>query len=80
MSHSAMDKTTVEQIIALQERILYQEDALQKLDDVITRQYQLIDTLTRRVKDVEDKMEMLEEAMKGTDLNLSPIDEKPPHY
>lgn len=76
-----MGASAEEKIIVLQEKILYQEDSIQKLDDVIAQQYKIIDALTRRVKDIEDKMEMLEETMKGTDLNLSPsADEKPPHY
>lgn len=73
-----MAASTEEKIITLQERILYQEDALQKLDDVIAQQYKIIDTLTRRVKDVEDKMEMLQDALDKTPASIA--DEKPPHY
>ena len=67
-----------EKIIALQERLLYQDDSIQKLDDVIARQYKLIDALTRRIKDVEDKMEMLQDALEKPPASIS--DEKPPHY
>jgi SlyX protein len=73
-----MASSTEEKIIVLQEKILYQEDTLQKLDEVIARQYQLIDTLTRRLKEVEDKMDMLQDAMDKTPASIA--DEKPPHY
>ena len=73
-----MNTSTDEKIIALQERILYQEYALQKLDEVITRQYQLIDTLTRRLKAVEEKMDMLEDELQKPPGTIA--DEKPPHY
>ena len=75
---ASTDIKTDEKIIALQERILYQEDALQKLDAVIAKQYQLIDTLTRRLKDVEEKMDMLQDELQKPPTTLA--DEKPPHY
>ena len=47
--------TSDAKIIALEEKILFQEDTLNKLDEVVRKQYDLIDALTRRVKALEEK-------------------------
>lgn len=66
-------------LIDLEEKILFQEDALQKLDAVIARQYDIIDVQTRRIKLLEEKVD---ELMLQKDNASSPLpaDEKPPHY
>jgi len=63
---------------ALEEKILFQEDAIQKLDAVIAQQYKVIDALARRVSALEDKARCLEEEMQS--LPSASADEKPPHY
>lgn len=66
-------------LIALEEKVLYQEDALQKLDAVIARQYDIIDVQTRRIKLLEEKVDELM-LQKNNASNPPPADEKPPHY
>jgi len=73
-----MTTSTEEKIIALQEKVLFQEDAIQNLDGVIRKQYDLIDALTRRLKTLEEKLDMLEDELENQPATL--VDEKPPHY
>lgn len=65
-------------IIALEEKILFQEDAIQKLDEVVRKQYDLIDALTRRIKSLEEKTDILRDELENPSATLT--DEKPPHY
>jgi uncharacterized coiled-coil protein SlyX len=65
-------------IIALEEKILFLEDNLHKLDEVVRKQYDLIDTLTRRIKSLEDKTDMLRDELEHQPATIT--DEKPPHY
>ena len=65
------------QIIELQSKLQFQEDTLQKLDDVIVRQSQQIDQLISLVRKLDDKVEQLSHER---DNPGSAIDEKPPHY
>jgi len=66
-----------DQIIELQSKVQFQEDALQKLDDVIVKQSQLLDQVVRRVRELSDKVDQLSIEQ---DNPGSTIDEKPPHY
>lgn len=70
--------TSDAKIIALEEKILFQEDTLNKLDEVVRKQYDLIDALTRRVKALEEKTDMLRDELENQPATLT--DEKPPHY
>jgi len=67
-----------EQIDDLQEKLLFQEDTIQKLDEVVCKQYQLIDLANRKVKELEEQIfnlqDELEKGVAGKD------NEKPPHY
>ena len=67
-----------EKIIALEEKSIFQEDAIQKLDDVIARQYRVIETLARRLKLLEDKVDGMRNEIDRQPANT--FDEKPPHY
>jgi len=73
-----MTTSIEEKIIALQEKALFQEDAIQNLDSVIRKQYDLIDALTRRLKTLEEKLDMLQEELENQPTTI--VDEKPPHY
>ena len=73
-----MGTSTDEKIIALQEKVLFQEDAIQNLDGVIRKQYDLIDALSRRLKTLEEKLDMLQEELENQPATI--VDEKPPHY
>jgi SlyX protein len=67
-----------QRLTALEEKILFQEDTIQKLDAVIAKQYKVIDALARRVSALEDKTQLIEEEMQSQPATLA--DEKPPHY
>lgn len=65
-------------IIELEEKILFQEDAIQKLDEVVCKQYDLIDALARRMTSLEAKTDMLRDELGSPSTTLT--NEKPPHY
>ena len=61
----------------LEERLAFQDDALQKLDDALASQQQQIMMLERKLDLMIEHMKKLETALPdGGD----PADEKPPHY
>jgi len=64
-------------IVELQTRILFQEDVIHKLDEVLIQQGKRLDNLLRRMHELEDKVEQLsfERNRPGAE-----VDEKPPHY
>lgn len=64
------------QINDLQEKLLYQEDTLQKLDEVVGKQYTLIDTLNLKLNQLEDQLLGLQDEVGGSETSS----EKPPHY
>ncbi|MEX1033204.1 MAG: SlyX family protein [Cellvibrionaceae bacterium] len=65
------------QIIELQTRIQFQEDALNKLDEVVIRQGELVDRLGRKITELEDKLEQMRYEQSSPQASS---DEKPPHY
>lgn len=71
-------RSVEDQIIELQEKLLHQDDTIVKLDAVVTRQYNTIEALTRRVKLLEDKLDALRNEMQRQPFSAA--DEKPPHY
>lgn len=72
-----MSDTQQEQLIELQHKVQFQEDALQQLDDVVIRQNQQIDQLVQRIDQLEDRLEELSHRA-GT--APGELDERPPHY
>ena len=66
-----------EEIIELQTKVLFQDDVIQKLDDVIVQQGKRLDNLLRRINELEDKLEQLSFDRSSP---AAAIDEKPPHY
>ncbi|MES9900543.1 MAG: SlyX family protein [Sedimenticola sp.] len=62
-------------IIDLQTRLAFQEDALQELTLTTTHQQNLIDMLQRKVLNLEEQLRSLE-PQEGMDT----INERPPHY
>jgi len=70
--------STDQKIIALEEKILFQEDNIHKLDEVVRKQYDLIDALTRRIKSLEEKTDVLRDELENQPATIT--DEKPPHY
>jgi len=67
----------IEDIVELQTRLQFQDDMLQKLDEVVIRQEELLDRLQRRLTALEDRLEQLafEQDQRGAGAA-----EKPPHY
>jgi SlyX protein len=63
------------QLVELQTQLAFQEDTLQALDDVITRQQQSIDRLTQWQQRFERQLAELA----GT-AESAPADQRPPHY
>ncbi|CAH0990820.1 Protein SlyX [Sinobacterium norvegicum] len=64
-----------EQIIDLQTRVLFQEDTLQELDDIITKQQRQIDALERYCRLLKDSVEGMKSGEEGEVSN-----DPPPHY
>ncbi|MES9855627.1 MAG: SlyX family protein [Sedimenticola sp.] len=62
-------------IIDLQTRLAFQEDALQEMTLTMTRQQNLIDMMQRKILNLEDHLRSLE-----PQDGLGAIDERPPHY
>lgn len=70
------DNETVRRIEALEERITYQDDAIETLNQTITKQWAQIDALTRQIANLTDRLREAE--AKGA--MGAPRDEPPPHY
>lgn len=64
-----------EQIMDLQSRLAFQDQAINEFNDVMRDQQRQIDQLQARLKMLDDKLFDLEES-----ASVSPADEKPPHY
>jgi SlyX protein len=65
-----------DRINALEERVAFQDRAIEDLNAVITDQWQLIETLRRRVDRLE--AEFAEVELSGRESNA--VERKPPHY
>ncbi|MGI1680215.1 MAG: SlyX family protein [Cellvibrionaceae bacterium] len=65
------------QIIELETKIQFQDDAIHKLDDELAQQNELIDVLTRRLSFLEDKVKDLSVER---DNPATITEERPPHY
>lgn len=63
-----------DRITELEEKIAFQEDLIQKLDDALASQQQ-------QLLDAERKIELMLQQLHRLEDNLpAPEDEKPPHY
>lgn len=63
-----------ERIDALESRIAYQDETIEQLNQTITAQWKQIDTLTRQLA-------ALTERLQETEANApAPANERPPHY
>ena len=58
----------------LESRLAWQEDALEQLNTVISRQWDIIDRLQRRAEALEDRLGVLEAEKGGAPVAA------PPHY
>jgi SlyX protein len=62
-----------ERIIALEERIAFQERVIEDLDEIVR-------AFTRRVEALERDLAELRKTVVATPDAIGPADEKPPHY
>jgi SlyX protein len=67
-------KQLSDRIDALEARLMYQDVTIETLNQTITAQWQTIDTLTRQVGQLNER---LREAEAGS---FRPSNEPPPHY
>lgn len=66
-----------QQIDDLQIRLAHQEDLLESLNQIVVDQNQVIDRLSLQLRENQNKLANLSEAMEGLG---KPVSEKPPHY
>lgn len=69
---------TEARFIDLETRLVYQDDALQQLSDVVARQQQQIDTLETALRALIERVNTLS-LQEGAAKNTA-ADEVPPHY
>ncbi|WP_426412190.1 SlyX family protein [Bradyrhizobium ganzhouense] len=67
-------KTLAERIDALEMRLAYQDDTIETLNQTITAQWKQIDTLTRKIAELGERLQEAETNSPG------PTNERPPHY
>lgn len=79
MSSTPLD-IAQEQLVDLQTRFAFQEDSLQALNDIVTRQQMQLDSLQRELQLHREKMLELMQALAERAPAPSAVDERPPHY
>ena len=67
-------KTLSERIDALESRVMFQDETIETLTQTITAQWQQIDTLTRQLANLSDRLREAEASAPR------PSNEPPPHY
>jgi len=73
---STLNEWDEDRIITIETKIAYQEDLLQKLDDIVSMQQKKLDQLEITCRSLVKGIERLNEA----DGNKSITDQRPPHY
>ncbi len=64
-----------QQLFDLQSQLAFQEDTLQALNDIVTKQQQQIENLHELCESQKSQLELMTEAAGG-----ALMEEKPPHY
>ncbi|MEX2335180.1 MAG: SlyX family protein [Pseudohongiella sp.] len=67
-------------LVDLQTRFAFQEDSLQALNEIVTRQQQQIETLTRELGLHREKLAELLEAQSESMVQSGVAEDRPPHY
>lgn len=80
MNSAGMNKELTEQLIDLQSRFAFQEDALQALSDIVARQQQQIDQLESALAIYRDRLAEALDAMATMAPGAAQGHEPPPHY
>ena len=70
-----MEKETDERITAIEMKLAYMEDFVNKIQNVAVEQAKTIDKLEKEIKLMADKMREMSDTMEGDIPNR-----KPPHY
>jgi len=68
------EKELSDRIDALEARVMFQDDAIETLNQTITAQWQQIDALTRQIANLSERLQEAETDAPG------PANEPPPHY
>ncbi len=68
------EKELSDRIDALEARVMFQDDAIETLNQTITAQWQQIDALTRQIANLSERLQEAEADAPG------PANEPPPHY
>ncbi|MBC9882220.1 SlyX family protein [Bradyrhizobium sp. INPA01-394B] len=67
-------KTLAERVDTLETRLAYQDDTIETLNQTITAQWKQINTLTRQLAQLSERLQDAEANAPG------PANERPPHY
>jgi SlyX protein len=70
-----VDDNVAMRVTALEERIAYQDETIEALNQTITKQWAQIDKLTRLVENLTNHLRDAEARVAS-----GPVDERPPHY
>mgnify|MGYP000288929988 CR=1 FL=1 len=65
-----------ERLRLLEEKVAFQDETIETLNQTVTDQWKLIDRLKKRLKDMDDQIYELEN---NAGMN-APANQKPPHY
>ena len=65
-----------DRITELETRLVFQDDVIEKLNEVVTNQQQQLDKITRELLDLRAQIKSLEPSNVATDKEETP----PPHY
>jgi SlyX protein len=63
-----------ERVDTLETRLAYQDETIESLNQTITAQWKQIDTLTRQIAQLNERLQAAEANVPG------PANERPPHY
>ena len=64
-----------QQVVELQSQLAFQEDVVQSLNDIVTRQQQQMENLQEMLQGQKSQLEALSAGEEG-----DVVEEKPPHY
>jgi SlyX protein len=67
-------KTLSDRIDSLEIRLTFQDATIETLNQTITAQWKQIDTLTRQLAELKERLQEAESNTSG------PVNERPPHY
>ncbi|ABE41299.1 SlyX [Rhodopseudomonas palustris BisB5] len=70
----ANDGSLSDRIDALEMRLSYQDETIETLNQTVTAQWKQIDTLTRQIAALSERLQQAESSV------ATPANERPPHY